>query len=449
MKYNINLDNIITIYKTNEKEILNNFSIHNNFINNNRKIKNKYNKIKDKLNYEIIESKLYNKNPTLLYQSNIIQNGGAFDLAVASLSVMGSFMITTTLAYILFKILTIQQCRATYPLIDETKVKSIAGLIVGLLPPNLIPGGKDFDDEVFMEKFIEVFGIIRAPLSIFLAISGSPIGKFATKGVKYATKLAIKGAALASGVVVAGTTSAGDLATGISDKVIGFFFVALDALDTLLAFIETILGYLSEKEVMRLLYDLLNINFKDGAFGVECWLNYIYNTYGKNTAFPTICSIFDSIVDKLVSIVAGIFDMLIPTGGIGGLLIEVVMGLAGRGLFKLAVSKLNEIYGNIPYDVQLLIERPELLKKTLDEIINVGKTMFGLVVKDSAVFDTLLQYTDFFSLLLNKLFTLAFVSLNVLSICATDALYSKSINLVKKISVEAFIKTKKQLKALK
>ena len=230
------IDNVIT-----------NRYIYYDFIKNNHDIKKQY-------------KKLYKKFSSV-QNGQVAQDGGS---ATIVLGAIGSIALSSSLAYLLYKWYTRPVCLPSYPLVNKHKVPSISAILTKLLPSAWVKPYKGLQPDLIIKNIIGKINTVLGPLS-FLK-EDTTVKKIGVQLLKISASV---GAAVA-------TVGAG------GDIIISLLFTIKNILETILAMVESFLEILNDSEAMRLLFDILNINFMDGPFGVKCWIKYVLHAHGKH-----------------------------------------------------------------------------------------------------------------------------------------------------------------------
>lgn len=322
----------------------------------------------------------------------------------------GSLLVSSVIAYFIYKLITRQKCRSVYPLVDESRVITLKDILLQIIPKTWIPNAEEMDVDEFVLDFKQKLDIIKIPLDLLMILGDSFLG-FAVQGI----------ARVAASVgAIIGTAGLG------GDTIVNLIFVFKDIIRTIYAIIDELVEFVAvsaDPMGMRFMYEIFNIDFRDGVFGVECWINYILNTYGTdNSAFAHICKMFNKLLTKMADLIGSAISTLLPdTAGIAAIIISTILRLAEGKAYGAAAKKLADFYEEIPRDQQMLLEKPLLMKVYLDDTIGFIEDIVvnKLGLSDGKnVMDTLRNNTAFFSVTVNKMFALIFSILFILEKCA-------------------------------
>jgi len=340
------------------------------------------------------------------------QRGGSTEaiLPLVFSGLSSSMIVSSIVAYILFRIFTRPKCKPTYPIYPEDKVPELKDVIMTLIPEYAIPGAEDMDIETYLDAVNQFMDIIRIPLEIISP--SSLLGNLATGTIEVAAGIGVS-------VVTVLTAGVG----AVLNYLLKFITLLKEAIGFLFGLIDVIQGLgdlLVDSENVRFVYDILNIDFRDGPFGVKCWVEYIMNKYGENTSLlSSMCIIFnniaDKIADKLIKFISKAITISIPDGGISGVLLSAVLMVLKSGAYGLAIIKLNQAYNKFSYDTQLLFEKPLLMKANLEKVLKSAESYIRKLGDN--VYEILYNNTAFFAFTINKVFALVYALLYVFSKC--------------------------------
>lgn len=381
---------------------------------------------------------LQNEKSINIYDIKYNQVGGQPILYVplAMLGVSGSIIIGSVIAYVIYRILTAPKCRDSYPLTKKKNVKytDIINLLVPMIyvkrfVPDLNLSVID-ETQIFesVYDFLNIFSII-----LEIIAPDSIIGQLVSGAVEFVAGVAVTAAtALSAGAVTA------------INYALKAFNLFKDAISFLLKFVNAIIkleSIVTDQDTKRILYDLFSTDFNEGPFGVKCRVQYIINTYAKDKeSFKELCNVFNkllsSVYNKLISFISKSISFAVPEGGAGGALFSTFISLLKCRTFDFAIAKLEKAYEKMSFDNQMLFERPDSMKQTLDNAINNSKNIFDFIngvvlskISDqsanlSSVFDFISTNTDFLAFIINKVFAIVFTILHVLSHCAKSGFCS-------------------------
>lgn len=404
-----------------------------------------YNKLVKKIivNSKDINNQKYNKYNN--YNNN--QKGGsisAIALPGLMISTSSSIIISSVIGYIIYRILTRPKCRPKYSLIDHEP--TIQEIIFLFIPKKYIQQvfpnvNLDISNDIieYTKKTLEIFSSV-----LNIIAPSSTFGQIASSTVETVSGIALTALSTTTGAFTFG-------ATIILNYLVKVFNMIKDAVGLMLRFVEALLSifYLIDGESRKVLYDLLQINFNDGPYGVKCWVDYILTTYAKDTNFvKKICGILNSLLsaiyNRFISFISKALSFGIPDGGVVGILFSTLISLFKCKTYDAVLYLLNNTYNKISYDKQLLIEKPELMKKMLDTNINKTKSLFqkfgmndriNKIIsnitknKNTNLYDLLINNTSMFAFIVNKVFAMVFAILQFLSHCSNRGFCSKLFNI--------------------
>ena len=338
------------------------------------------------------------------------QKGGA-NLPAILIAVPISVLVPSVIGYFVYRWYIGPTCKSEYTLYDVNKIPTLVGIFKLIIPTDspLIPTIKE---EELTTETINKFAIdlkanleqIRTVLSVISP--ETEVGQAIVDVVRVASSV---------GAIVASYGAGGD-------TIINLIFIMRDVASVLVNILSVLSDFASEKRVLRIIYDLFNINFEYGPYGVKCQVNYIMKKYGKETVVITrVCEIFRKLLDKLASFVGSSISLMLPnTAGVVAVVVKKIVQLASKGFVAVVIWQMEDLYSYIPYDKQILLQEPEkfniYLQRNIALIENVLKIKHDTedVKKTSNIIK---DNTDFFANAISKLFTLQFVVLHVLSNC--------------------------------
>ncbi len=434
IKYYIDINGLLMMYNILGKKIIKKREKIYNVINKNDNIELYKNLVIKIENIIRSDDKLNKKHNEI---NTIIQRGGQIPILPLILSgISSSIIVTSIVGYVLYRYFTAPKCRESYPLYPSSKVPQIKDIIIQLIPQNVITTFVPNFEKINLE---EVIKSLRNSLEIFsLVLSFIAPDSLIGKAISSIVEIVAGVAVTAATVVTAGAAT-----------VINYLLKILNILKSVFAllikFIDAIVKssvLLDDDDSKRVIYDLFSIDFRDGPFGVKCWVDYIMNKYGKDTEFVKhICQILikmlDVVYDKLIEFISRMLTISIPDGGVSGVLISGFISLLKCKTFDMALLKLTQAYDKISYDKQILFERPQLMKKMLDDSLEKGHKFFTAIndatiskignlfkfknvidTKDFNIYDFLKDNTGLLAFAINKILALVFMMLNIFSMCA-------------------------------
>jgi hypothetical protein len=333
------------------------------------------------------------------YENGRGQIGGGLEMLLGlGGSVFVSAIIGAIVYYVFFK--KTKKCRDEYPLYPEDQVPSIKDVLFKVVPNSWIENAEDLDPDTYVGLLREKLERVRKPFELLSPKSN--IGK-----------LALGVARVSAGVGAAVAT----LGTG-GDAILNLVFVMKDSIEVISAVMQQLIEMVDDTQALRFIYDVFNIDFRDGPFGVSCWIKFILNTYGEDSqVYISVCSFLNIILAKLADFIGSLISSMIPNSvGLVGMIVAEVMKHAKKGAFDMAISKLNYYYNKIPADKQLLLQNPQMMKAYLDKkILKIKAYLLGL---GGSLFETLVDNTEFFSVTIHNLLALVYTILYSLASCS-------------------------------
>lgn len=430
----IDIDGIFHIYKAMDYKLINKFEYYYKPIVENPEYFNKYKSIVIQIDNMINDNPLYKKKN----KKYLKQYGGQFPVFIPFImsGVSSSLIVCFVVAFIFFKIFTAPKCRPIYPLSIGKPAPEYKQIVTNLIPGSIIqkyiPDFNSINESNIIDttrNFLDTFSVV-----LNIIAPDSAIGQVATQIVE-----------LAEGVAVSAATALSAGAATAANYLVKAFNLIKDAIGLLIKFVEAIINLgevLINDDSKRILNDILKIDFTDGPFGVKCWIEYILDKYGHDNLFlKSTCALFNKILsyiyDKLISFISKAISFAIPDGGVAGVLFSGIITMLKCKTYDFALLRLNKTYEKMSYDKQILFEKPELMKKVLDDYLIKGKFFIDkfddIIVKNAVnlinsssiinlnnftVYNFLSSNTEFFAFALNKVFGMVFTILYILSNCA-------------------------------
>lgn len=440
MKFHLSLDGVVDYIRSNEEQLQINGNKYISFVKSNPEALNMFRRIKKDL--RLVQNDIITR-ANNNYDNNInnIQFGGDPTTAILLGSLSGA-LVVSAIASILYFWFNRFVCKDEYPLV--TVNVSAIDLMMKLVPNDWIEVLPNMRPSEFFRKFNAKLDYLVKPLQ-FLNRD--------TMGQKIAVNA---GRIIASAGLVTATAGAG------GDEALNFLFDFKDILDVLAAISESIEKMAGDTAALRFLFNIFNINFEDGPYGVECWMNYIIKN-GSSSAlvYYEVCKLFNKLLDKFAIMIGDLIATLLPnTMGIPSIVISTMIQKARDGAVSAIISRLNDNYFDISYDTQLMIQNPKELKVYLDEKLDLFINIFSLPQKtvgklipipyltagpDAVVYALrfMRQYTAFFAVGIHRMFALTYSLLFILEKC-TDPEFSKFIHEQAKIEYELKMKYNQQ-----
>lgn len=139
-------------------------------------------------------------------------------------------------------------------------------------------------------------------------------------------------------------------------------------LDKVYSVLLDIVNFLNDlKDAIRIFYDLFHINFTNGINGVECWVNYILDSYaGETKVYKKVCGLLTKLLSIIGSFIGDLISTFIPNDpGVVSLLLEKIITKGPSLIYK----KIKNIYcTKISNTVQKILEDKEALEEFIVEI---------------------------------------------------------------------------------
>jgi len=326
---------------------------------------------KDKL---ILESQLYyntinnNKKLKNIYKilcKNILsyQKGGDISSGTIIIAGVSSSLLLIGVAALVYYWWVYPRCKPSYPLTPTDEIRSPADIILNMMPSNWKKAAEGRDPIGVLHTIQDYIHTMMVPLEI-LNTDGAGI----SKKIAVNTTRFITGAAAAVATLGAG-----------GDILINFLFTVQSTMDTVISFIDNIIEIATDTDSIRLLYDIFLIDFTDGPFGVECWIEYIIKTYGDtNNAYLKVCTFFNNMIQKLANFLGNLLSTMIPdNAGLVAMIVPPLIVNFRDGFFSAIEDKLNEYYDKIPEDYQQMLQHPELFKQFIQETLSSGANILN------------------------------------------------------------------------
>ncbi len=337
--------------------------------------KNKY-KYLEYINSDKQLRSLYKKTCLSLIKHNKIerQKGGS---AVIS-GIFTGISILAGVAAAIYLWYNRKQCKLEYPLVNPKKIPTALDIILKICPKSWAVAARKYPPKKFLLSLRHKFDGMRSVLS---ALNTDTFGKKVIVNTMH---------------IVAGVGAAIATAGAGGDMLVNMVFTIKSILDLIIGSIDGLIGILSDRDGIRFIYDIFSIDFRDGPFGVKCWMEYILKTYGEGSkAYAIACRFFNMLVDKFANFIGNMMGSMIPdTVGLLSLIVPMIINNFQKGAFTFLEKQLNKFYKRIPWDKRRLIENPSLFKAYLDKkimsgqklLLGVGKKMFNSLRKNTALF---------------------------------------------------------------
>ena len=366
-----------------------------------------------------------------IYQIQTGGNNAATTLSIVC-SIFGGTAITALVAYYVYKWFKRPICKEIYPLVEMKEDVSVTDLIFRLVPKEWLAGLEDKKATDIVAIVTETINSIRNTLSF---LEDNTLVKRIAVGI---------GRAVASAISVA-ITAAGSAGTVPDQTLVNLIFNIKSGIEILAKILDALLHMADDKLALRFLYDILNINFNDGSFGVKCWVNYILKSYGKQSVtYGIICNFVKKILDKLAKFVGDTLETFsrAPTLGILSEITRFIIQKVKEHAFDIAIQFLDQKYSEISPHDQSLIQDPEKMEK----YINSQADRFGflLIYKKDQIIRTIKDNSHAFGTFVNQSFSLMYASLYLLKECeqytgpAIETLATPIYSKVKEIDFSSF-----------
>jgi hypothetical protein len=391
----LTLDGLIVLATT-DNYISRNGKQYIDFMKTNNKLEKYYNHLLSNINKTILDI-------------NDAQYGGGAGLVFG---ILGGVGLSAVIAYLIYKWITRPKCKLSYPILQPDDVPSKLELFSKIVPNSWIE-----DDDIVIAKK----GIISKIQSIldhfeFINTDGKSMAKTALKSVARVT---------ASVALDVATFGAG------GDVIISLLYTIKSMLDLMMSLINSVVQSFEDENTTRFIYDVLNVDFTEGPFGVKCWIEYILSKYGENTkVFSIMCGFFDKILNKVASFIGNALGTMIPnSAGLPALLIPILIKLFKKKTLNKLESQMNKYFEKIPHDIKIIIKNPQLLSEYLQPKISSAKLfLFG---KGEGLFEALNDNIEGFAFGIHRFFALSFSLLQLFKMCEKYANKKKKKNEVR------------------
>jgi hypothetical protein len=330
--------------------------------------------------------------------STSLQTGGDMSTIFMGLSGMGLFLV---LGYFIYIWTRSKKCKPEYQILQEHQYPTTIQFLQKIVPSSWL--GNTDNTDLAISNLMKKINSLSTSLS-FLDTDSSTLKSIGVNLLRITSSVALDVATLGAG----------------GDIIISLLFTFKSVLDLIAAIVTHLNDVIQDKEAMRLLYDILNVNFLDGPHGVECWIKYIINEYGSDTnAYSVVCDFFHKIFDKLANFMGNAMGAMIPDSvGIPGMLIPLLIKKFESGAISVLESQIKKYYRKIPHDIQFMLRKPKILKKYLDKKIKfASKFLFGM---GKHLKNSLLENTWGFAYSIHKFFALMFSLFYILKVCFRD-----------------------------
>jgi hypothetical protein len=125
-----------------------------------------------------------------------------------------------------------------------------------------------------------------------------------------------------------------------------------------------------DPDAVRFLSDLLNIDFRDGPNGVECWIKQIFKLYKTDQTNIFVCNILQKIYPSLVEFISNMIGTMVPNAGVvvsSAIVMVMNTNIGKKMAMGRVISMLKKQYKKIPKNLKKMIQDPDLLEKTMTD----------------------------------------------------------------------------------
>jgi len=134
-----------------------------------------------------------------------------------------------------------------------------------------------------------------------------------------------------------------------------------------------------DDDMLRLIFDIMNIEFTDGIVGVKCHIKYLLKEYRKKGVKITVlCELFKPIYNSMIKFIGSVASTAMP-GSFGApraILENLAKSKLGRRVvIGLIISKVTNYYNmikknrNLPEELRNMFEDPDIMAKYIQCII--------------------------------------------------------------------------------
>lgn len=134
-----------------------------------------------------------------------------------------------------------------------------------------------------------------------------------------------------------------------------------------------------DDDTIRLIYDIMNIDFTDGIDGVKCHIKYLLKEYRKKgVKITVICELFKPIYNAMIKFIGSVSSTAMP-GSFGApraIIENLAKSKLGRRIvIGLIISKVTHYYNmikknrNLPAELRNMFEDPDVMSKYIQCII--------------------------------------------------------------------------------
>lgn len=329
----------------------------------------------------------------------LIQSGGD---PTTIFVILGSIGLVLAVGYFIMKMTKpSQKCKSEYKILQEDQYPTTIEFLEKIVPISWLGDTDNSEKAIYnlTHKLDSLSNVLN-----FIDTDSSVIKSIGVNLLRITSSIALDVATLGAG----------------GDIIISLLFTFKSVIDLIGTIVTHLNDIINDTSAMRLLYDILNVNFSGGPFHVKCWIKYILREYGSDTpAFQTVCKFFRKIFDKLANFMGNALGAMIPDSiGIPGILIPMLIKNFKAGSINIIEAQINKYYKKIPFDMKLMLSKPHLFKKFLDR--KIKKSRKYLMNIGNNIFDTLLDNTWAFSYSIHKFFALMFSLFYILKLCFNE-----------------------------
>lgn len=176
---------------------------------------------------------------------------------------------------------------------------------------------------------------------------------------------------------------------------------------------------LQDPEILRMIYNLLDINFTEGIEGVRCKVKYIFSENKRISVNMLLCELFRRVYPKMAEFIGSLMSASIPnSGGLPQILIVRAMKTnAGKNyMMSMVIKKLKKFYKKVPKKYRKMLEDPNKLENYLSRILSKGAFIYGAKIQKQVI-----KYIKGIAYILHKMIAITFMLLYVFKECPTKA----------------------------
>lgn len=434
----IDVQNLDTYYNVYRDEIESGYDYYMNYVKSSKSIHDDYLKLHDAI-------------VALKKNDNHELKGGDGTTAFI-IGGLGSLAFTGLIAYLLYLYFTSgPTCKKTYPMYDRNKIPKTGEILENVLPGRWIEQG--LKQGKSLENVIKDTKSYLATLQSIFSVFDENKGNIATKGLKSAIKvgLSLGAAVLTEGAggdnivsipfliskAVTMTTKIFVKIESIIEKINNLIKLLTDKLQKIENVVtstiqitesinknrERIINSIKNKNNMiLLLYDLFNIDFRGGPYHCRCWVEYVMNYYISDEQslveiMELMCMMNDIYVDineEVLGFIGTTIDVIVPdTMGLAGTITPLLKKYS-YVLYRSTREKLsNDYYNRVPSSLQMIIQNPNKLRKYLFYTLHKYTLGVSDIIIPSKAKDYMGAGLDIFTYSIHKGMATMFMFMNV------------------------------------